>query len=228
MSIRTGWALARTTLTLVLAATACTTDRRADSIQPPDAEATDGADVFSELRRREPQLPRPGSAPCSSGAVDPGDVAGAIHLPGIPSEAGLGPGTTVEELARGPVYFVFQAIPRALDLFPPTSRGRRVATVLIVSRPSYRGPVLVRGRGMDGPERIGFALGPELHWELRLPDGSWDDRETPLRVWGRKAHLRPGWRVAVAHLLVPKGRCSALQVDGSSFSYALVFFTIWQ
>jgi hypothetical protein len=83
MSIRTGWALARTTLTLVLASTACTTDRRADSIQPPDAEATDGADVFSDLRRRELQLPRPGFAPCSSGAMDAGDVAGAIHLSGI-------------------------------------------------------------------------------------------------------------------------------------------------
>jgi hypothetical protein len=163
-----------------------------------------------------PHLSRPAPATCP--------FSGAIELPGIPAEAGLGPGTDdVERLIEGPVYTVFQAIPRRLDLFPPTRDGWRSATILVVSRPSYRGPVLVRGRQLDGPSSVGFGAVSQKERDLRLPAGPWDERRRRLRVWGRRVHPRKDWRVAVSQILMREGGCFGLQVVGTSFSYPIRF-----
>jgi hypothetical protein len=203
---------------LIWAEVACSTEARTDATRPRTGPPQD--ESFSELRVRGLRLPRASTGTCP--------VSGAIRLPGIPAEAGLGPGTTTESLTRGPIYTVFPGIPRALDFFSPPERGWRSATILVVSRPSYRGPVLVRGRCLDGPGRIRFDRYLPRPFALRLPSGPWDEGPPPVLVWDRAVHPEPGWRAAVAEILVRQGGCHGLQIDGVSFSYEIVFFAIRQ
>jgi hypothetical protein len=184
-------------------------------------EPPEGGHLFARLRERPLRLQMlPPRTQCP--------YSGAIHLQGIPTEAALGPGVGLRRLEAGPIYVALPAIPRVLDLFPPEMGGWRSATVLVISRPTYKGPVLVRGRQLVGEGDIGFQQASQAERELRLPPGPWHERRGPLRVWDRIAHPRPGWRVAVAHLLMRTGGCYGLQLDGRSFSHEIRFDTIWQ
>jgi hypothetical protein len=211
LAIATSAAIAIAGVALLLSAEKTPTSRPAPSTTEPDP--------FAELRARLFRLParrRGGNCPL------PPQLSRATELPGIPAEAGLG---------AGPVYVAFPAIPRVLDLFPPErnsplekSRWRSAETVW-VSEPAYDGPVLVRGRQLDGANRIGFGtrVGPE--WELRLPGGNWAEGRKPLRAWGRALHARKGWRVALAYVRIRAAGCYAFQVDGASFSERIGFYT---
>lgn len=75
-------------------------------------------------------------------------------------------------------------------------------------RPGYRGPVLVRGRRIDGPGILGFALGFRATTELRF---------RPARRGRRR------WRYAPSATVIPRSGCYALQIDGTSFSRVVVF-----
>jgi hypothetical protein len=136
-------------------------------------------------------------------------------------------------LGFGPVHPVSRGIPRLFDFFPPeegspiaASRWRANET-LWVSEPSYQGPVLVRGRSVDGRVRLGFGRARTPAWELRLPAGRWDERHGHVRAWD--ARIRPpiGWRVTAALTRVdesePAGDCYFFQVDGEDFSETIVF-----
>lgn len=194
--------LALSTVLVLLTGTAC-------SLEPTTPSA------------RSPRVSRQASGTCR--------FSDAIQLPGIPAQAGLGPGSDdLGRLAEGPVYSVFQAIPRILDLFPPARDGWRSATILVVSKARYRGPVSVRGHQFHGPSLIWFGPFSRKERELRLPAGSWDERKRPLQVWGRIAHPRPGWRVAISEIHLREGGCFEFQIDGLSFSYPIRFHAEWQ
>jgi hypothetical protein len=77
-----------------------------------------------------------------------------------------------------------------------------VAKVLWFVDPSYRGPVLVRGIGLDNSYRVRFDRGRIPPTELRLPEGT-KDRPSYVRI------RRPG--------------CYAFQIDGWTFSRSIVF-----
>src|SRR5207247_5807861 len=81
--------------------------------------------------------------------------------------------------------------------------------------PSYRGPVLIRGRQLDGTHRVrsGLALVPPT--ELRI--GGW------ATVTGA-----PGWgfRAGTTRLRVPG--CYGYQIDGRTFSRVIVFQAVLQ
>jgi hypothetical protein len=77
-----------------------------------------------------------------------------------------------------------------------------VQKVLWFVRPSYRGPVLVRGVGLGNPYRVRFERGRIPPAELRLGAGT---RARPSYVRVR----RPG--------------CYAFQIDGLTFSRSIVF-----
>jgi hypothetical protein len=77
-----------------------------------------------------------------------------------------------------------------------------VQKVLWFVHPRYRGPVLVRGVGLDNPYRMRFERGRIPPAELRLPAGT-RDRPSYVRI------RRPG--------------CYAFQIDGLSFSRSIVF-----
>jgi len=191
--------------------------------------------AFARLEARRLRLPAlraDGSCP----------FANAITLPGVPAEAALGPGGPTErgvaKLRNGPVYVAFPGTPRILD-FPATGDGGsaaggwRSAEVLWVSRPSYRGPVLVRGGQLDGPERLGFGPGCRPRSQLRLPAREWAPRHSPLQVWRRAVQPRPAWRMAASLTRISGAgksgiRCYAYQVDGNSFSYTIAFGAIRQ
>jgi hypothetical protein len=192
----------------------------AEEARTPRPASTTQPDPFAKLRARPLRLPARRRGNCS---LSP-QLSRATELPGIPAEAGLG---------AGPVYVAFPAIPRVLDLFPPErnsplekSRWRSAETVW-VSEPAYDGPVLVRGRQLDGANRIGFGTRVSPERELRLPAGSWVERR-PLRAWGRRLHTRKEWRVALAYVRIRAEGCYAFQVDGESFSVRIGFYTALQ
>ena len=113
---------------------------------------------------------------------------GAIVLPAI-GEAPLVRTRGKRRLERGPVYAaLLRAAPRIVFLSEErTVRGASswaVAT-LWVSRPSYDGPVLVRGGRLDRPGTIGFGSGAQPRHELRLPSAPWPSR---------RAETPPSWR----------------------------------
>ncbi len=78
--------------------------------------------------------------------------------------------------------------------------------------PSYRGPVLIRGRRLDGPQRVGFNGGRLPQPELRIypyTTVSWSGQPTGSRG------VPSGVRVLTAG-------CYGFQIDGTSFSRTVV------
>jgi hypothetical protein len=175
----------------------------------------------------------------------------AMQLPGVPTEGALGPGKPTKsglpKLRRGPIYVAPAGAPRFL-YFPPSpadtsardrtppadtsarDRRWRRADVLWVSKPSYRGPVVVRGGLLDRSRRLRFGAREQL--KLRLPGKAWMEQRDPLRVWGRIVHPREGWRMWVSQTRIRNSntgdptRCYAYQVDGKGFSYTLAFIAV--
>lgn len=171
---------------------------------------------------------------------------GAIALPGIPGEAALGPwprsaGPTVsgsgpgvaavnrqrgeDVLKRGPVYAALLAgPPRIVYLSEPPAPGEskwRAVRTIWVSRPSYHGPLLVRGGRLDRPGRVGFGSAVRPRWELRLPAGSWPHSDVHPR--GRARPVGDRWRASSVPTRILDPGCYAFQVDGVGFSYVLAF-----
>ena len=184
---------------------------------------------FRELERRPLRLPRVANAATGCPQV------GAISLPGIPAEGGLGPWPGEATLREGPVYVVLLAgPPRVAYLSGERARiGRskwRAVPTLWVSKPSYNGPVLVRGRRLDRPQRVGFGRDAHPRWELRLPPGRWSAEATFNALGIPQIRPPSRWRVAasttrVRSLAKPDFHgCYAFQVDGIGFSYVLAFW----
>jgi hypothetical protein len=89
--------------------------------------------------------------------------------------------------------------------------------------PSYTGPVLVRGRQLDGSGVLTFEGGlDQLHYQ-----GTWRDApQLPsLRLMGGPAYASGGsrWASFATHTNIPGDGCYAYQVDGTSFSYTITF-----
>lgn len=220
----------RSALLAVLLSTAvagCLGDDRDESA---DGGPGPAAEQFAELERRPLDLPsvevpasataaerefRRGADNCWSwGAPEPG----AIVLPAI-GEAPLGPYPGLARLKRGPVYAaLLRGAPRIVSLSEERmARGSSswaVAT-LWVSRPSYHGPVLVRGARLDRPARISFGSRAQASRELRLPAGA--------RWPSQPVDIPSGWRAASVPTRIRDAGCYAFQVDGRGFSYVLPF-----
>jgi hypothetical protein len=73
--------------------------------------------------------------------------------------------------------------------------------------PRYGGPVLIRGRQLDGPNPLGFDVGPGWTWSV-LPE---------IRLVGPEPGLHP------AATFVRSPGCYAYQVDTVRSSYLIVF-----
>lgn len=197
-------------------------DDRAGTTRAPAASA--GKNVFAALRARPLREPRLPGKTCDA----PQSFA-AVGLPrAFPAEGALG---------NGPVHPVSRAIPRFLDFFPPP-KGTALAKsgwwsneTMWVSEPSYSGPVLVRGRMVGSAERVGFGSRRDPEWELRLPAGAWDETRGPVRIWGTRVSAPPNWRVRPAYTRIRAAgrrgeRCYFFQLDGRSFSQAVMFGAI--
>jgi hypothetical protein len=117
-------------------------------------------------------------------------------------------------IGRGPVY---PGLGRSSTLnAPPDTQdggpwhGQKVFWYVL---PGYRGPVLIRGRRLDGAQWMRFDAGKLPAAELRispLETVSWDGQPTGSR--GRPSAVR-----------VRAAGCYGVQVDGTSFSRVVVF-----
>lgn len=136
-------------------------------------------------------------APCPMSAPDPkGDLrrlgfAGTAWGEGPAYPAGLG--------SASPVLRYDDPIPPASGFYGSAWFGNKV--LWVVDRDAYRGPLLIRGRQLDGPNLLRFERGRVPPRELRIVRGIDIPSYTRVRAAG----------------------CYAYQVDGIGFSYTIVF-----
>jgi hypothetical protein len=115
-------------------------------------------------------------------------------------------------IGRGPVY---PGLPSAFFMATRDEQyggpwfGTKVFWYVL---PTYRGPALIRGRRLDGPQKMGFNGGKMPLPELRIRTNetvSWDGQPPGSRGVPSAARvLRPG--------------CYGLQIDGTTFSRTVV------
>jgi hypothetical protein len=120
-------------------------------------------------------------------------------------------------LGRGPAYPVgfsddgtltFEHPPPAASPFAGTGWGG--SETLWVVDPSYGGPLIIRGRQLDGPNEVRFDLDAgKLRASLAFPAGTGKEQD--------------GWRTFATHTRLRAPGCYAYQVDGSTFSLVIVF-----
>jgi hypothetical protein len=124
-------------------------------------------------------------------------------------------------LGPGPVYPIgFDTSSTVSFEYPPPPGSQFAGSgwggqkILWVARPTYRGPILIRGRQLDGPNEVRFDLGggPPL-------------LELAFRAGVSKATSRgaEGWRQFPSHTRLRAAGCYGYQVDGTTFSRVIVF-----
>jgi hypothetical protein len=119
-------------------------------------------------------------------------------------------------LGGGPAYPVlggtvleFQHPPPANTLFAGSGWGGQ-KVLWIVDPKRYEGPLLVRGRRLDGPQELRFGTGVRPRAELRL------DTSRPEATEG-------GWPNFPSYTRLRAPGCYAYRVDGTDFSAVIVF-----
>ena len=170
-----------------------------------------------------------GHSATGSGSDDPfAALRRPLHVPRIAAGArcpvskahtvspAFGPG-----LGPGPVYPIgFDARGTLSFAYPPPPGSQFAGSgwggqkVLWVGRRTYRGPILIRGRQLDGSNEVRFDLGggaplPELAF-----------RAGESRGTSRGA---AGWREFPSHTRLRAPGCYGYQIDGTSFSRVVVF-----
>jgi hypothetical protein len=154
----------------------------------PSAAARTGG--WAELHRplRVPHLAAGGACPVSH-------PDRAVDFARFGVARGLGPGPAYPVLPRGVLVL---GAPQGADAGSPW----KIQKVLWFVHPRYAGPVLVRGRRLDGAGLVRFGRGLTPATELRIPAGG---REQPSYTRLRSAG------------------CYAYQVDGLTFSRVVIF-----
>jgi len=118
-------------------------------------------------------------------------------------------------IGPGPVYPILGR-PSLLAFFRPGEWGRGPwagQKVLWFVRTDYRGPVLIRGRRLAGPQWMRFGDGLRPRAEIRLAPG-----ETVK--WTGQV---PGSRGRPSYVRVRAPGCYGVQIDGTTFSIVVVF-----
>jgi hypothetical protein len=145
---------------------------------------------------RTPSIPR--GAPCPTSSPDPKGDLSRLGFAGTAWGSGPAyPGGLTE--AAKPVLRYQDPIPPQSGFYGSKWFGNKV--LWMFDRGAYHGPILIRGRQVDGMNELGFEFG-------RLPPSE-------MRVEPRNA--RPSFtRVRAAG-------CYAYQVDGTTFTALIVF-----
>lgn len=167
---------------------------------PPTAGATPTADPWLALRQRPLAVPTlaPGS-PCPRAAGTRVSRAFSLAVGDGPAYAtAFGPDGATGYLQNG-------------DDFPGYVYQR------VLADPNYQGPLLVRGRQLDGPGTLAFASNSTLRQPLP---------ELTLGAAGGQARTTSdasGWRDWQVYTIAPAPGCYAYQIDGEGFSETIVF-----
>ena len=119
---------------------------------------------------------------------------------------------------RGPAYPNFGDAKRVLEFWwPPLPQqtdfygtGWSGNKVLWWVSGRYRGPVLIRGRQLDGPHLLRFEVGKPPPAEMRIDPG-------------RGLRSRKGARDHPSYTRVEAAGCYGYQIDGIGFSRVIVF-----
>lgn len=164
--------------------------------------ATASAASWRELHRPL-DLPRvqPGQA-CPVSQVDPAVDWPSINIFGA---SGIGPGPVYPGLGSSDGHL--QARPGSV-----VAGGWYREKVFWYVAPTYRDRVLIRGRRIDGPERLRFH--GRRRSELRIGPGA-------ATTWS--GHQPDGSRGRASGVLFRATGCYAVQVDGSDFTRTVVF-----
>jgi hypothetical protein len=109
-------------------------------------------------------------------------------------------------LGRGPAYSVLGSDTGADLSGEIVKDGWHYHKTLWAFAPSYRGPLLIRGRRLDATGSVRFAVGARPAVELRVPPTS-----------------RREWRYLPSDTLFPGEGCYGFQVDGRAFTETIVF-----
>ena len=162
-----------------------------------------GSDSWAKLHRplHLPRLAR--GARCPVSPVDRRVDWKRIKFPGSP---GIG---------RGPVYPGLGYHRGRLDAVPDRQYGGRWAgqKVFWYVASSYPGPVLLRGRRLDGPQLLGFNGRKQPATELRI------ERDDTVSWQGQPA----GSRGIPSGVRARADGCYGVQIDGTTFSRVVVF-----
>jgi hypothetical protein len=118
-------------------------------------------------------------------------------------------------IGRGPVYPGLGSSGARLTVTPDVQYGSPWAggKVFWYARPNYRGRALIRGRRLDGPQRLGFNGRQLPARELRI------DRYDTVS-WEGQA---PASRGIPSDVRVRAAGCYGVQIDGTTFSRVVVF-----
>lgn len=166
------------------------------------AEPAGATDVWRRLHRplRLPQLAS--GAACPVSVVDPRVDWASINIFG---GSGIGLGPVYPGLGAG----------AHLSVTPDTQYGGPWlgGKVFWYVRPSYRGPVLIRGRQLDGARMMRFNGGSLPHQELRI-------HRYDTVAWAGKP---PGSRGVPSAVRVLAPGCYGVQIDGLRFSRIVSF-----
>jgi hypothetical protein len=126
------------------------------------------------------------------------------------------PDYSVPTLGRGPAYPLYTWRAGTLSFFYPVRPSQEWypsawsgEKVLRIVAPRYRGPVLIRGRQLDGPNLVRFDDGSLPSAELQIPAGG--------------VTSSVGFRNRASSTRLRAAGCYAWQVDGTTFSRVIVF-----
>ena len=217
---------ARLTVGLLVLATACPSSRPpvtagfplgSDSLVKPDA-------TFSVPKVRD--FAAPYRRPLRLAKLKPGQTCPVTRGRSIANERVSGYG-----LGRRPVSVIFDTQRDRSGAFlirgyPPAKGWNDIGTIWVVS-PQVRGDVLLRASSLDGRGPIG--LSPYEFTLLLNVSTSILQRPTaalllPTVVTREGFNLtRSGWRNYRGFFDFQSGGCYGVQIDGSNFSYDIVF-----
>lgn len=164
---------------------------KSGAVESAERQST-GGEAPADPLRRPLKLPRIAPAePCPR-------TSGGRPNPDIAIALGSGPAHPVPG---------FEAGKRVVELSADERRsGSYWHKTLWAVDPEYDGRVLIRGRGISPPQKIGFG---------------YDHRE--LRELEFHAQETDRWRYGPSVTILPGPGCYAFQVDGTNFSEVIVF-----
>jgi hypothetical protein len=170
-----------------------------------------------------------GSPACPTGSV-PSTVRRLLRLPVISAgqPCPVSASRTVDQqfgpaIGAGPAYVVlpgpggsaailtFKYPPPANSMSAGSEYGAQKA--LWLTAPAYDGPVLIRGRQIDGANPIGYGTDKDPLPELQLP---------PVVDSANSAR----WRSFATEIRLRAAGCYAWQVDGTTFSFIIIFTAV--